>query len=549
VVVVVSIDGMRADYLDRFGPQLEGGLRRLLDEGAVFADALHDHANTETAVGHATLLSGRHPAHTGIVANNYFDPSMHERRGFEEDRAERQLNGGRGASPRLLIGSNLVDWLLREYPEGQVVALSGKARVSILMGGHQARNVFWYSVESGLFTTSTYYSDALPGWVELFNQRRNARSFAGARWELLLGDEAAYSASREDDFPGEVDHWALGRTFPHPLPGQDPELSRALRDTPFVDELTVELAEEAVRALDLGGDEAPDLLLVGLSATDYIGHDFGPFSREVQDQILRLDRLVGRLLATLEERVGHDRLLVALVADHGMTPIPAQSVRDGQAARWVPIEPALAALGKELDAELGTQGAVLGFENGVLYLDHQVIREAGADPEQMAAQAAAALRSLDCAERVATRREIESWQSAVDPIARALRNAHHPERGGDVYVVLAEGCQLFWNRFHEKDRAIATSHGTPRPSDTHVPLILWGSGILPGRYPQRVSTVDLAPTLAALLGVEPTEPLDGRVLDEAIDRVPVGHDGTSSPRRMKTGTEGARPIFEAGMTK
>src|SRR5687767_14654427 len=284
LIVLVTVDQLRGDYIDRFRPQLTRGLGRFA-RGAWFTNAHHDHAITETAPGHATLLAGRFPRSTRILMNSI---------GVADTAAPLIAGGhGHGASPRRFTGTTLADWLRDANPASRVLSVSMKDRSAILPVGRMRTDVYWYSPD-GRFVTSKYYGDSLPEWVSSFNDRGLSQTFGGKKWTLLL-PESAYP--ERDSVPEESG--GEGFTFPHPLPADGFDAASVIQGTPFIDEVVVSFALDGVSKLKLGTGPGTDLLAVSLSATDVIGHRFGPDSREIHDQILRVDRAIGTLLDSL----------------------------------------------------------------------------------------------------------------------------------------------------------------------------------------------------------------------------------------------------------
>ena len=493
LVVLVTVDQLRADYLDRFGAQLDGGLARLVRGGARFTNAHHDHAVTETAPGHATLLAGRFPRSTGIASNWA---------GVEDDAAP-LLGGapGPGASPRRFRGTTLVDWLHAGDRRSRALSVSGKDRGAILPVGRSRQAVFWYAPD-GRFTTSRYYASALPTWVARFNDRDLARRRAGDRWELLL-PAAAYAE------PDSVPFEAGGQpdvTFPHTVPGDSAAAASYLRATPFVDELVLDFALAGVRALGLGAGPGVDVLAVSLSGTDHIGHRYGPDSREIHDQIVRLDRSLGRFLDSLY--AGRDPATVALVltADHGVNRIPELAAGPGAIAARVDLAPAFGRLADAL-RQAGVDSTALLVDGTVVALDRAAFARARRDPAPLLARFADDVRRTPGVLRVDRWRDLLAADHARDPVAR--RWAHHYPAASpiDLVVTLAPGSV--------EGTSVAT-HGSPHDYDSHVPLVFYGPAFRPGRYDEFVRTVDLAPTLAAVAGVRPSEALDGVALVRAL---------------------------------
>ena len=494
LVVLVTVDQLRADYLDRFAPQLVGGLGRLARGGAVFTNAHQDHAITETAPGHASLLSGRFPRSTEIVANAV---------GVGDPSSPLVGSAGTGASPARFRGTTLADWLLDADPDARVLSVSGKDRGAILPVGRAKAQVFWYAPESGRFTTSEWYCDTLPAWVQSFNAARRAQGWAGAQWTPLLPD----SAYAEDDSAWVEGHGAAA-TFPHGI-SADPDVAAAnLGGSPWLDELTLDFALAGARALALGEGTRTDLLAVSLSATDAIGHRFGPDSKEVHDQVVRLDRRLGAFLDSLFARVDSSRVVVALTADHGVSRFAGLVEGDARArAAWVDLAPALHAARESLRRKR-IDTLAIALDHGMLLMDASGLSRAGVSPSYLVERFAREATKVPGVLRVDRVRALAGQAEEGDAIARRWLHSIPPRVRAEAVVTLTP-----YSVWGEQMTAI---HGSPHDEDTHVPLVLWGAGVRPGRHGAYVRTVDLAPTLARLLGVRPAERIDGVELEDAL---------------------------------
>src|SRR6059036_3872478 len=494
LVVVITVDQLRRDYLDRYRTQLNGGLAMLVKQGADFTEAYQDHAVTETAPGHSTILSGRWPAHTGIIRNVA---------GVQDQAAPLIGVNGPGASPMRFRGTEFFDWLKAAEPGARALSISGKDRGAILPIGRAKERVYWYF--GGFFTTSRYYADSLPTWVRVFNGQRIPFRAAGTLWTLFLPE-------REYSEPDSVAYENQGRdvVFPHRLPTDSGEAALAFVATPTMDSLTLAFALEGVRALQLGGRGATDLLAVSLSTTDYVGHAYGPDSREIHDQVVRLDRYLGWFLEQLFVRYGRNNVLVVLTADHGVTPFPERSRTTGHpgAVRVIP-DTIIQGVNAALDQRAGG-GDWVQFESGMLLVpDRAKLVAQGVNVDSVVADVATRLRALPGVARVDRPADLAPKDTA-DPVLR--RWIHHLPPDGGVELVATLKPYSIWSPAN----GFIAMHGQPTELDSHVPLILWGPGIRRGAYGGRVSTVDIAPTLARLLDLNPAEPLDGRVLTEAL---------------------------------
>ena len=495
LVLVITVDQLRPDYFDRYRTQLNGGLAMLLKQGAVFTEAYQDHAVTETAPGHSTILSGRWPVHTGIDRNTA---------GVQDTAAPLLGVRGPGASPARFRGTEFFDWLKAAEPGARALSVSGKDRGAILPIGRAKQQVYWYA--GGYFTTSRYYADSLPEWVRVFNGRRIPFKSAGATWNLLL---PARSYTEPDSEPYE--NGGQDFTFPHRLSPDSARAALGFLAVPSMDSLTLAFALEGVRALGLGSRGAVDLLAVSLSTTDYVGHAYGPDSREIHDQVVRLDRSLGSFLQQLFVRYGSANVLIVLTADHGVTPFPEHSRAAGHRdAQRVNVDTLLAAVNAQLDERAGG-GAWLAFESGMVLLpQRRELAEQGVNVDSVVTSVAARLRAVPGVGRVDRPADLAKHDTTSAVVRRWM---HQVSLDAGVELVATLKPYSIWLISNVPSIAM---HGQPSDLDAHVPLILWGRALRRGAYQERVATVDIAPTLARLLGLTPAEPLDGRVLTEAL---------------------------------
>ena len=493
LVVLVTIDQFRADYLDRFAPRLQGGLARLVLGGARFTNAHQDHAIPETAPGHATLLSGRFPRNNRIILNGV----------GVDDRDAPVLDGSAaGASPRRFKGTALFDWMRARDARSRALSVSGKDRGAILPLGRAKEEAYWYGYH-GRFTTSRYYRDELPDWVRQFNARDLARRRAGQRWTTLLEEDTYPEPDTES-----IEGGGHNPTFPHLAPADSDRAAAFAQRTPWSDEIVLAFALEGVRARGLGAGPQPDLLAVSLSATDAIGHVYGPDSREMHDQVLRLDRALGVFLDSLYKLRDSSHVIVVLAADHGAAPIPEIS---GRKIRPEPmrVEPemllaqvreGLRAVGAEVDA--------IDVALGLVIVDREALARRRIDVDSLLQAFAAQAREARGVQRVDRVRDLRAANLAGDPIAR--RWAHLlPEDVPVDWVVTLAPYNIWWS-----DNV--ASHHTPHDYDTHIPLVFYGPSFAPGTHADFVRSVDIAPTLAEALGLRPSEKLDGVVLKKAL---------------------------------
>ncbi len=391
-----------------------------------------------------------------------------------------------GRSPRLLLRDTLGDWMKAHDPRSRVFAVGGKDRSAILLGGLFPDGVFWYEAKAGGFTTSEYYApEGTPDWL---------RAFHADGWLERLPQAWTYpsvASLRPDDDPRESDRY--GRASPHPLRvGGRERFFENLPRTPYLDAFTLRLARQVVEHNDLGRGPAPDLVCIALAATDYVGHMYGPWSQEMRDTLLRLDAGLAEFFAFLEARGAP--FAVVLASDHGVLPLP--QVRRVDAAKAM----------AELMAEVRARHAgAFAFSFTQITVDRRAGRF-----EEVVAGIAALLRARGDAAAVVDAAML-AGKGGGDALLELARRSRRPDRGGDLLFVPAESV-LFTTH------PTGTSHGSPWPYDREVPLLYWGSGIAAGEAPQQARSIDIAPTLARILGLRAPDDLDGVPLDLAAAR-------------------------------
>lgn len=495
LVVFLTVDQMRPDYLDRWARQLTGGLGRLSRHGAFFPNAYQDHAITETAPGHASTLSGRFPSSTGIVRNSA---------GVEDSQAPLVTSRDPGASPYRFRGSTLIDWMRTRDPRSRALSISRKDRGAILPLGRAKQSVFWYATSTGEFTTSRYYADTLPTWVRRVNARRVPQSLAGQRWTLLL-------PAREYAEPDGVPEENAGHdfVFPHVLPTAPARAAAEVTSTPWIDRFTLDAALEGLQALALGRGPQTDLLAISLSATDYVGHRYGPDSREQHDNILRLDRALGSFIDSLYRLRDSSTIIFALTADHGVTPFPelvAARARRAPPSRYDVSAPLRTLRGLLRGAGMGSDA--VDFDGTLVTIDRAAFAQAHIDPDRVLGRFVAALRRQPGIARVDRVRELARRDTLRDAVSRRWLHMLPADAPVEYVVTPVQGAYPAGAQIAE--------HGSPYDDDARVPLIFYGPGIQPGRIVDRALVVDAAPTLARAIGVVPFERLDGRVLVRAL---------------------------------
>jgi len=524
LVVQITVDQLRGDLPMRYRERLmEGGFRYLMEQGTHYTNAHYRHANTETAVGHSTLFTGADPSRHGIVTNEWFDQKTGQIvYNTEDDRHHligKDPKPHQGVSPRNLLSSTIGDELvLSNAGQSRVFSVSGKDRGAILPGGH-AGKAFWYSKSSGQFVTSTYYYQEYPEWVAQWNASKPSDRYRGKQWKLSQSLES-YFAQDIDDRPYEADFGSLGRTFPHHY-GDDKYTSLVVGLTPAVDELTIEFAKLTIIQEKLGAGGATDFLAVSLSATDYVGHLFGPSSLESEDTILRLDRLLASFFEFLDQAVGLDQTLIVLSADHGGPEAPEYIVdRIGlETGRYAfdhfkqPNE-----LTKALKRRFGRGDLIRAHSHPYLHLDYNVIQEADLNPADVERFLAAEAIKLPGIFYAMSRSELVNGQYVDGPLQRQIRRSFHFDRSGSVHLVADQ----YWFMHSTGEAAamglpgLAAIHGSPWPYDTYVPIFFAGHEVRAQTVERRVAPTDIAPTISNYLGIKYPSGNIGDPLPEVI---------------------------------
>ena len=534
LIVQITVDQLRGDlpirYFDRLG---EGGLRWLLERGVHYANAHYDHANTETIVGHACLATGAEPRVHGMVANvwldrglgrliyNIEDPNVHLLTADADVDAATEIDPTQrtakveGRSPSALLVSTFGDELsIRTAGKAKVFGVSVKDRGAVSMAGHTG-TAYWFSKASGEFVTSSYYMKRYPEWVRVWNSQRYPGRYAGTEW-TLLHDQGTYQYGDADDAPWETALPGWGRVFPHPYgPADGRMFTTLLTLSPAGDELTLDFALELIENEDLGSDDTPDYLAISFSSTDYVCHVFGPSSLEAEDNLLRLDRTLARFLAALDSKVGLERTVIVLSADHGGPEAPGALTELGLEADYVAPSswdraPAIASLEERFGVG---EDLIDRYFHPYLYLNRELIAARGLDQAEVERAVAEVLTGFDGVALAVSSTALRTGNLPDTPVLRAVLNNFNPKRSGDIYVVFEP--HRFINDFD--GLVVACTHGSPWSYDTFVPVIVVAPGVSPQTIYRRVSPLDIAPTLAALVGAKPPSGAEGDPLLEVME--------------------------------
>jgi predicted AlkP superfamily pyrophosphatase or phosphodiesterase len=519
LVVMIVVDQMRADYVDKFRGQWSGGLKRLVEEGAWFRTAAYPYAATETCVGHSTISTGAFPLNHGMVANAWWDRDAQKMMTCTADPSVKNTAYAGGTTKG---GDSAVSMLLPSYAEElkfqtgggtRIVTFSLKARAAVTMAGHKADAATWFDTSTGAWVTSSPYG-TMP-FIEDYVKQHPMREDYGQTWSLSLPRDR-YWYNEEALGANTVTGW--GSTFPFPLRGKegstgpDEAFYSQWATSPFADTYLTKLAETAVDSLGLGKSGATDYLGVSYSSTDYVGHTFGPRSWEIQDILIRLDKDLGELFTHLDQKVGRGNYVVALSADHGVAPVPADMQTTGFNAAILDVT----ALQDRLEKALATfnfgKTAIAKMSGGELYFSQGIYGQLRHDPAAMKAFMDAALSTPGVAE-VFRADELGSGIKAVSQTKTAAQLSYYAPRSGDMHILV----QPYWlmDGAGKGGKQTGTTHGTAYYYDQRVPILFMGFGIQPGEYFEPATPADIAVTFGALTGVT-LAAHDGRVLSEAL---------------------------------
>jgi predicted AlkP superfamily pyrophosphatase or phosphodiesterase len=499
LIVGIVVDQMRFDYLTRFNKYFgDDGFNRLLNEGSNFSYAHFNYVPTNTAPGHTSIYTGTTPYFHGIIANDWFDKTKDEMVSSVRDSLFKSIGvstheGQR--SPNKLLVNTITDQLkIATNGKSKIISISIKDRAAILPGGHSADLALWYSNETGKFITSDYYVKNLPKWVVFFNNMKLPDKYIKKEWTLSL-PASDYLISSPDESDYENDTFNEGRTsFPHSLKNVAGNSKySALIKTPFGNQLVLELAKAAIINEGLGKNSVPDFLAISFSSTDYIGHEYGPNSVEVEDTYIKLDKQIAELLSGLDKLVGKGNYLLFLTADHAVMESPGYLRKlkiNGENFEGKLLNESLQSFAEK---KYNNKNVILNSSNRQIFLNYKLMREEKLNPVDVENNLKDyLLNTFPEIAIVLTRNEL------LDKIAsrnsnNLILNGFNFKRSGDI--ALEGEPNIIPN--HKK----GSTHGSMYNYDTHVPLIFYGWHIPHQKINTPVYTVDIAATIANLIGI------------------------------------------------
>ena len=515
LIVGIVVDQMRYDYLTRFYDKYgDGGFKRMMNEGFNCQNNHFNYVPTYTAPGHTSVYTGTTPKYHGIIGNDWYDKEIKKSVYCAGDDSVQSVgttdNAGKMSPHRMKTTTFADENRLFTQMRGKTIGIALKDRGAILPAGHTANAAYWFhGKDEGRWITSTFYMNELPKWVQDFNSSNQANSYF-KEWNTLY-DISTYieSAADQNDFEGGF----KGKetvTFPYDLAALKDKNGgfELLKATPYGNSLTTDFALAAIDGEALGKDNITDVLTVSYSSPDYVGHNFGVSSKEVQDTYLRLDKDLERLFKGLDAKVGKGNYTVFLTADHAAVEVPSylSSLKipagyfDGKAFREQ--------LNAFLKATYKADDLIENFSNNQIFLNRAKIFEMGLklqDVQQAIVNEIIAYKHIDKAYTGMSMTQA-SFSTGIEEL---VQNGYNQKRSGDVIYVYDPSVLSY--------SLTGSSHGTSFNYDTHVPLLLFGKGIKHGKTLKKTSITDIAPTMSAILGISFPNGSTGQPLDFVLE--------------------------------
>ncbi len=504
LVVFIVIDQLPGEFFQRIEGEFNGGFRWLLDHGIEFRNAHHEHANTKTGPGHFVLGSGRYPGPAGVLANSWFVRELGKTVYCVEDPIAKPIGGeGDARSYRKTDATAIGDWMKEKDPQSKVFTVAGKDRAAVYLGGKNADLAIYYNWK-GSFISSDFYADKLPDWLVEYNANLDFSVYRDSIWDHAAEPEFYKKYGTDDNFYGESDVFdndPYSPTLPVSLKSKSlEEVNRFIGATPWFDKTVLELADILIRNEDLGKDSHVDYLGVGISMSDWIGHEYGPHSHELLDYYLRLDKYLMKFIKNIDSAVGLENVNFVLSSDHGAIPLPEylQSIGiDAGRLNGDVFNKKLDIIYKRTNNEIKYVAGGFYFPSD--YSEAQKTITLGIIKTELA--------DMNAIDQIMTRENILKLEGN-DSFSRRMRNMIHPEKSPDVILVIKKNyCSKY---------PFGTTHGSPYDYDTHVPIIFSNINIDSQKVDRMVATVDIAPTIARMVGARIPDEVNGSVLIEVV---------------------------------
>ena len=498
LVVAVVVDQMRYDFLENLSYRFsENGFNRLINEGYNCKNNFYNYVPTVTGPGHSSVSTGSTPMTHGIVGNNWYDREQNKSVYCTDDGSYDNIGGddySGNKSPNNLLVETFADINKSYNKDAKTVSVAIKDRGSILMGGKNADAAYWYyGKERAQWITSTYYMQKLPSWVENFNMEDNLEKYL-EEWVPL------YDISTYDNY--EIDNNNFEKLFKGKDDSAFPYDTKSLmkhndcfdmiKETPYGNQMTTDFAIEAIINEDLGKRGVTDVITIGYSSTDYVGHSFGVASVETQDTYIRLDKEIEKLLLFLDNELGENQYTLFLTGDHGVLEIPAFLTNSGIHARAVSENELALNVVTQLKKVFGVEvkDLISNVDNSQIYLNDAGISSLGLEKNKVMNEIIKILKSFDFISNAYSSDYIMNSKN-LDGYEKLIQNGFHEKRSGDIALILEPNVIFYDGK--------GTTHGSGYNYDTHVPLIFFGLGIKNGETEKITEIPDIAPTISKLL--------------------------------------------------
>ena len=514
LVVGIVVDQMRYDYLKRFDSKYgQNGFKRLLKNGYALNNAHFNYIPTYTAVGHTSIYTGTTPFYHGIISNNWYDKYLKKSIYCVDDATYETVGTETGGkkSPYRMQSTTITDQLhLAQQMHGKTIGISIKDRSAILPAGHTANAAYWFQGQGdGKFITSTYYMETLPKWVNKFNESGIAQKYLSMPWVTKYPIDT-YKESLPDN--NEFESLFKGETkpiFPHNIPALQAQNGGydILKATPYGNSLIKDFAMAAIKAEKLGKGKYTDFLALSFSSTDYIGHQYGVDSKEVEDAYIRLDQDIAELLNFLDKSIGKDNYSLFLTADHAAVPVPSYLKSLKIPAQYLDAKAFEKRVQEITKTYFNASSLIENISNYQIFLNKKRIHELGLNADKVAQTLADELVSFKGMYKTVTAHTIQTTNFSSG-ILNLVQNGYNQKFSGDVLVIAMPATIVYTHT--------GTTHGTGYNYDTHVPLIFYGNGIKTGFSNHYYPIIDIAPTMATLLGIEFPNANTGKVIEEVL---------------------------------
>jgi len=521
LVVAIIVEQLRYDQIEklknRFG---EDGIRRLINEGTTFKNAVFNYVLTQSSAGHATIASGTLPSFHGITSDYWYVPLKNEIFYCTQDNEVSPVGGSyeQGLhSPVQLLTSTFSDELfLATKGRAKIFSVGLRESSAILSAGHSANGVYWFDNTTGTWMSSSYYMQELPGWVNDFNAMKLSESYLNNVW-LPLKEAEAYSDCLPDSNSFEAGFGGVC-WFPYDLKKMRskgiPDGRKdyyLLRETPFGNSFTRDFAVRLIKEEGLGQDDITDYLSICFSTNDNIGHRFGPSSVEAADALLRLDADIAELIKFLNETIGKKNVLVYFTSSHGVSEIPAVLEKNRIPSGYFRSNQAIQLLKLYLNAVYGQGDWVKGYYQNQVFLNRTFIEDARISLDEMQKRVARFLSQHSGIAAAVPLSVFEVNEFVSNSLLGKVSGNYIPQRSGDVLIVLSPG-------WIEKSDNRVTDHNSHYDYDTHVPLIWYGWTVNRSTVTRRVNMTDIAPTLSVMCGIPLPNACTGEPINELVIR-------------------------------